>query len=66
MMKIISLLLIISVSAFAGTVEYGAHAGGLFPTGNGGDFYSTSPIFGVNIYRGKHKLRYAAVQRRSR
>lgn len=49
MMKTISLLLILSVSAFAGFVEFGAHAGGLFPSGDGGDFYSTSPIFGVNI-----------------
>jgi hypothetical protein len=49
MIKIISLLLILSVSAFAGTVEFGAHAGVLFPSGDGGDFYSTSPIFGANI-----------------
>jgi hypothetical protein len=48
-MKMISLVLILSVSAFAGIVEFGAHAGVLLPSGNGGDFYSISPLLGLNI-----------------
>ncbi len=42
-------LLAASMAVSAGIVEFGAHGGALFPSGNGSDFYSTSLIFGVNI-----------------
>jgi len=49
-MKItLTVLLIIFVTASAGLVEFGAHGGALFPSGDGSDFYSTSLIFGANI-----------------
>ena len=48
-MKMISIVLILSIPAFAGIVEFVAHAGVLLPSGKGGDFFSTSPILGLNI-----------------
>ncbi|MCK4807843.1 MAG: hypothetical protein KAT09_09360 [Candidatus Aegiribacteria sp.] len=42
-------LLALSMAVSAGFVEFGAHAGALFPSGDGGDAFSTSLIFGVNI-----------------
>ena len=49
MKKLLILLLIGSLSAFAGLVEFGAHAGVFSPVGSVLDYYKTSPIFGVNI-----------------
>ncbi len=49
MKKLITLLLIVSLSTFAGLVEFGGHAGVFSPVGSILDFYKTSPIFGVNI-----------------
>ena len=42
-------LLAVSVIISAGLIEFGAHGGALFPSGNGGDTFSTSLIFGVNV-----------------
>ncbi|MCK4506816.1 MAG: hypothetical protein KAW14_14465 [Candidatus Aegiribacteria sp.] len=42
-------LLAASVSAFAGLVEFGGHAGVFIPVGDSLDGVNTSPIFGVNI-----------------
>lgn len=50
MKKLICLLMALAVPAFAvGSVEYGVHGGLLLPTGDAGDFYSTSFLFGGNI-----------------
>ncbi len=49
MKKLMIVLLVLSVSAFAGLVEFGGHAGLFIPTGDNSDFYKVSPIFGANI-----------------
>lgn len=49
MKKLVIVLLAVSVSAFAGLVEFGGHAGLFIPTGDMSDVYKTSPVFGVNI-----------------
>ncbi len=49
MKKLVTLLLIVSVSAFAGLVEFGGHAGVFSPVGDNSDYYKASPIFGLNI-----------------
>lgn len=49
MKKLMIVLLVVSVSAFAGLVEFGGHAGVFIPVGDNTDFFKTSPIFGVNI-----------------
>lgn len=50
MKKLICLLMALAVPAFAvGSVEYGLHGGLLLPTGDAGDFYSTSFLLGGNI-----------------
>ncbi len=49
-MKITAVVLLaVSMTISAGLVEFGAHGGALFPSGSGGDVYSTSLIFGVNV-----------------
>jgi len=48
-MKVFLLLLILTVSAFAGFVEFGAHGGVLLPTGDNGDAFKMSPVFGLNV-----------------
>ena len=42
-------LLVISITAFAGLVEFGGHAGLFIPSGEVLEYHKTSPIFGVNI-----------------
>ena len=49
MKKLMIVLLVVSVSAFAGLVEFGGHAGVFIPTGDNSDVFKVSPIFGVNI-----------------
>ena len=49
MKKLMIVLLVVSVSAFAGMVEFGGHAGLFIPVGDNTDGINTSPIFGVNI-----------------
>jgi len=49
MKKLMIVLLVVSVSAFAGLVEFGGHAGLFIPSGYKLEYYKTSPIFGVNI-----------------
>ena len=49
MKKLMIVLLVVSVSAFAGLVEFGGHAGLFIPVGDNTDFFKTSPIFGVDI-----------------
>ena len=49
MKKLMIVLMVVSVSAFAGLVEFGGHAGLFIPTGDNSDLYKTSPIFGVDI-----------------
>jgi len=44
-----ALLLALAVAVSAGFVEFGAHAGLLFPSGDGSDFFATSYIFGANL-----------------
>ena len=41
-------LLVASVSAFSGLVEFGGHAGVFLPAGDDLDLFKTSPIFGVD------------------
>lgn len=49
MKKLMIVLLVVSVSAFAGLVEFGGHAGVFIPVGDDLDGLNTSPIFGVDI-----------------
>ena len=49
MKKLMIVLLVLSVSAFAGLVEFGGHAGVFIPVGDDLDGLNTSPIFGANI-----------------
>ena len=49
MKKLMTVLLVVSVSAFAGMVEFGGHAGIFIPVADNTDIFKTSPIFGANI-----------------
>lgn len=49
MKLLIVLILVLSVSVFADIFEYGFHGGLYLPTGDIGDVYNASPIFGGHI-----------------
>ncbi len=50
MKKLICMLLVVGTSSLtAGIVEYGLHGGLLLPSGDAGDFYSTSFLIGGQI-----------------
>jgi len=48
MKSLLIVLLLASVSAFSGLVEFGGHAGIFLPAGDDLDLFNISPIFGVD------------------